>query len=585
MKTKKSGWNIAITCILLIILAIAGSYAVLQAVALGILSQQLLMIGIMVTICLFLLLSILLLWTQHKNGWKWVVRVIVIVICACLFGAGTLVGQVSSVISRVSTNQGSDAESENQLGNTDLIGDTTKLSSKLAVSLTTYALAESGITTPDQLTGHRVGVISGLDKEGTEQALAQLREKGAQIDPIEYDSIFTLADGLMQKTLDAIVLPESYHKDLLDAANDYNKYNALTTFSNVVDSYTYYTDLPEEMKNPADPVENIKKDPFVVLISGNDSYGNLSGGNRSDANMLVVINPTTHQILLVSIPRDAYLPVACKSSSNQACLYAQGQADKLTHTGIYGVGSTEATLENFLGIPINYTVLLNFSSLLNIVDAVGGIDVFVDEGKEVEIFDSNGTAGVQAGWNHLDGQRTLGFVRERHSYQDGDNQRVKNQQAAVEGIINALKSPASILKYPAVLDVLPTAVSTNMSSEQIREFLSLELEEFPDWKITAIAIAGQPQMSFSPALGQEASVSVITEDQKQMAVDAITKVLHGEVYTPAADTHSSTTDGQSSQTEDHSQTETPAAQTDESYYYSEEYYPDGSYYYDGTYGY
>lgn len=62
-----------------------------------------------------------------------------------------------------------------------------------------------------------------------------------------------------------------------------------------------------------------------------------------------------------------------------------------------------------LDVPINYTVRLNFSSLINIVDAIGGIEVEVEPGLEVETFYANGTEGVKAGWNHLDGERALAF--------------------------------------------------------------------------------------------------------------------------------------------------------------------------------
>lgn len=560
MEPKKKNWGMLITFVLVISLAAASLYAAFQLSNIGVLNQKMLLISGFGIFMISLIVSLILVWTQEKRGWKWLARIISVVLCTALATGGNLVGQLSSVISMISTNQADkaekdmDKEEKKEEEKKDLLPDAQRLSQSLAISLTTYALNETELTEPAQLNSKRVGVSSALDEEGTKKAIEQLNSKGAQFETVEFDTVYSLADGLLQKQVDAIILPEQYHRDLLDAANDINQYNALTTFSNVVDTYTYYTDLPEEMKNPADPVNNIKQDPFVVLISGNDSYGTLSAGSRSDVNMLAVVNPKTYQVLLVSVPRDAYLPVACKSQST-ACQAAAGYNDKLTHTGIYGIGSTEATLENFLGIPINYTVLVNFSSLMNIVDALGGVDVYVEEGLEVDTFYANGTPGVQAGWNHLEGERTLGFVRERHAYLDGDNQRIRNQQIVLEAIINALKSPTSFFKYPAVLDVLPTAISTNMSSDQIREFLALEVEKFPNWQINSVALTGSPTMDFSFALGQNASVSVIADDQKQLAVDAITKVLNGEsLKQPETQAEGTSTEEVSEQT-DQSKTE------------------------------
>ena len=131
--------------------------------------------------------------------------------------------------------------------------------------------------------------------------------------------------------------------------------------------------------------------------------------------MLVAINPKTAEILMVSLPRDTYTEITCKKNQT-ACEGLQGQFDKLTHSGLYGVGTTESTVEDLLDVPINYTVRLNFSSLINIVDAIGGIEVEVEPGLEVETFYANGTEGVKAGWNHLDGERALAFSRERHAY-------------------------------------------------------------------------------------------------------------------------------------------------------------------------
>lgn len=123
-----------------------------------------------------------------------------------------------------------------------------------------------------------------------------------------------------------------------------------------------------------------------VLVSGNDSYGTLQDSNtRSDANLLLTVNPKTGTILMTSIPRDYYVELICPDDDPElAC--PEGSYDKLTHSGLMGVKSTEETIEKALGIKINYNVRINFSSVVNLVDALDGIDLDIKKGEEVDIF-------------------------------------------------------------------------------------------------------------------------------------------------------------------------------------------------------
>ncbi|OLU38847.1 LCP family protein [Ileibacterium valens] len=399
--------------------------------------------------------------------------------------------------------------------------------SSISVVLSTYVLTSSEIEKPDQLNTQTVGIISSLDPEGYQNAIIQLEQSKARFQTMEFDSIYSLASALINGQVDAIIFPEQYHANLLDAANDQNQFNALTTMSTIIDQYIYTVPMPEQMKNPADPSRNITEDPFVVLISGSDTYGTIHSLSRSDVNMLVAVNPETKNILIVSIPRDTYTEITCKKNPS-ACMSISGLKDKLTHSGIYGIGSTESSIEDLLDIEINYTLRVNFSSLINVVDALGGIDITVEEGQEVERFYANGLPGVKAGQNHLDGERALGFARERHAYLDDDNQRIRNQQIVLEAILNQLFKPSSLFKYPDVIRALSTAFYTNMPIEQIRELIHFEISHFPNWKLSAFSCTGQGVTGYSPALNFNVSMSVVSKDQLEFARTLIEKVLNGE---------------------------------------------------------
>lgn len=517
-------------------LTIALAFCAYEVIQLQIFTRTQMMVVLSVMAVLFLLFTWLLLRQYVHNGWK-IFWIVLCVIVTGISGVGGYYLMETGAFFAMISGEGDNNENREQgFDDSDIMNEADRLTNQMAMTVTTYALTETGITQLSDLNGRVVGVITAMDEKGTNGALEQLRSKDSNPETREYDNAFTLIDALYNHEIDAAVLPEQFHGDLLDAANDYNKYNALTTFSNVVDQYIYYEPIPEEMKNPADEVPDITKDPFTVLISGSDSYGNLSTTSRSDVNMLVTVNPVTHEVLLVSLPRDTYMPFSCKKNE-MACGYAAGQYDKLTHSGIYGVGTTESSIEDFLGVEINYTVRVNFSSLINIVDAIGGVDVEVEPGLEVDTFYANGTEGVHAGVNHLNGERALAFARERHAYLNGDNQRVINQQILMKALLKSMMSPTMVINYPKFIRALSTAFTTNMPGTQIRQLISLEISSFPSWNIQSYAISGNPEMRLSAALNAEASVSIVDEGQVQVAKNLIDDVIEGrEVVVPDPET-------------------------------------------------
>lgn len=491
----------------------ACAYFLYELITIDILPMQMLMV-----VCLILLLVLLiliLLWltkTRTKAG-RLVCGILVCALGICYGVGGYYVSDTAAMFNEV-----------------------TNMTDKTVNSVTTYAMLASGITRPDQMNNVILGVLSqdeeeeektedGLSK-GSAGALQQLRQNGATFTTVEYPDPYSLVDALYNGNVTAIAFPEAYHDAINEVANDYNKYNALTTFTNSVDQYIYYSERTEVQKNPADPVNNIMTDPFVVLISGADSYGSLSSTSRSDVNMLVAVNPSTAQILILSIPRDTYTAITCKKNQ-KACDAVNGLEDKLTHAGIYGVGTSESTIEDLLDIEINYTVRVNFSSLINLVDAIGGVDVEVEPGLEVERFYSNGTEGVTAGINHLNGERALAFSRERYAYIDGDNQRVRNQQIVMKALMKAMMSPAMVVNYPKVMKALSTAFETNMSAREAKSLLTLELLRFPKWNIQNYSLSNESTNAYSPVVGDWTSVTIADESQLQYAHDLIEDLKAG----------------------------------------------------------
>lgn len=236
--------------------------------------------------------------------------------------------------------------------------------------------------------------------------------------------------------------------------------------------YTY--EITEEVEDFSKDV-SVTQNAFNIFISGIDTTGPVSTVSRSDVNMIVTINPQSKKILMTSIPRDYYVTLA-----------NMGQKDKLTHAGLAGVENSVKTLENFLGIDINYYARVNFTSLIQMVDALGGIEVYSDQDIP--------KLGIHEGINQMDGKKALSFSRERYSYKSGDNHRVQNQQMVLEAMLNKMMSPAIITNYSSILDNIDGSFETNMTSDEITSLIRMQLNDMASWDIQQIQLQGHGAM-------------------------------------------------------------------------------------------
>ena len=221
------------------------------------------------------------------------------------------------------------------------------------------------------------------------------------------------------------------------------------------------------------------KEAFNLYITGIDQWESEKGTDleRSDVNMIMTVNPVTKKILLTSIPRDAYVK-----------LHTAQQMDKLTHTGIYGVDETLNTVEDWMGIDLNYYVKMNFSGARNIITTMNGIEVY----SPVE-FDSDLTGyHYKKGWNTLSGKEALYFARERHAFEGQDSVRVENQQRVVKAIIKKLTtSPALLMDYGDIMAEAGDNLHTNMSYDEIRDLVKMQLSDLSTWDIETQKIEGE----------------------------------------------------------------------------------------------
>ena len=285
----------------------------------------------------------------------------------------------------------------------------------------------------------------------------------------------------------------------------------------------------------------ITKEPFVVYLSGVDNRGELTEKARSDVNILAVVNPTTKQVALINTPRDYYVDLAGTDSK-----------DKLTHAGLYGVETSMATLGNLYGVNVEHYLRINFAGFINIIDAIGGVDVYSDQA-----FTSVGSPGYYdpttfaEGWNHLDGKSALAFARERHAFKTGDIQRGINQMKVIDAMANKLKSPTVLMSFSKLMDAVSNCFVTSLSQEQISALVRMQLGDLANWDIESCSVTGSSGKSSQcySAKGQSLYVMKPDESSVSKAKELIASVLGGEgtvsdtqqapektdVHTPTAD--------------------------------------------------
>lgn len=388
-------------------------------------------------------------------------------------------------------------------------------------------LDDSNIKDLSSLKGKKVGRLNNVDKVGTNKLLKSVKKKKGSnyFKTKKFDGALSEVEALYNGEIDAMILNESYRGNVTSV----EEYEHFSTETRVVYSTSYYT----TKKNDSLVVSDITKNPFTILISGNDTTGDVSELSRSDVNMLVTINPKTSTILLTSMSRDTYVETVCDADGDTAC--PEGQMDKITHTGIYGLNTTRQTVEKFYDLKVNYSFRVNFTSVIDVVDALDGIDLNVEEGEQCDLFWANMKPGLPVGMHHVDGETALAFARERKAYVDGDYQRVRNQQKVMQAIINRAISSSALVNYTSFINSLESAFETNMTYDEITDLIKYELQAKPEWKFETYQISGLGDELMCASLGQAASVQVPDLNTVRIAREKIEAVMNGKSSSTVAE--------------------------------------------------
>lgn len=323
-------------------------------------------------------------------------------------------------------------------------------------------LKESSINTLKELDNKKIGHLDANLHVGLSKTIDKLSQN-IEFKSVAMDDINELTQNLKVEKVDAIVL-EDARMDILKEENP-QEYETLK----VIDSIKVRIKMAKLGK-----AVDVTKDPFNIYISGIDTYGNITKVSRSDVNMLVSLNPSKGKILLTNIPRDYYVK-----------LHTYKQYDKLTHAGIYGINESMQTIEDLLDTKINYYLKVNFTTLVSVVDALGGIDVVSNYA-----FTSQDGYTYKKGVNHLDGKKALSFARERKAFSAGDRVRGENQQLVLTSIIDKLSSIKAFSEYTHLLDAVDGEFMTNLSDKDITSFIKEVIKSGKKFEVASSNLDG-----------------------------------------------------------------------------------------------
>lgn len=373
-----------------------------------------------------------------------------------------------------------------------------------------YVMKDSSIETVQGLEGRNVGIMSSLPESQASLMLKWIEESGVSISVHKYDSSLKLAYDLKGRVLDGMIL----FQPNLSLIEDYE---GLENFHNEIRSL-HQIEVPGTGLAKSEQVD-VTQTPFTILVSGIDTYGEASAAGRSDVNLLMTVNPGSREVLMLSIPRDLYVEV---QSNQENTPFTKGEKDKLTHTGIYGSEVTEKTIETLLDTQINFVVRVNFTTLVELVDDLGGVDV--DNPNSFYI----GNREFPQGTIHLDGEAALAFSRARYAFLQGDRERGKNQMRVVEAILQKVISPELLKNYSSILNTVSQSIQMNITSQDIASLVNMQLIKPSSWNIYSYSVTGTDGNEYSPALGDNAYVMIPDENVLKNAKQDITAIKNGE---------------------------------------------------------
>jgi len=372
-------------------------------------------------------------------------------------------------------------------------------------SVSFFTLKDSSILTIKSAINKKIATSSLVEDKLIEVIQTQLEKQGYKETLSTFEGVTEGIDELYNGTIDVLVLDEAYIDTILIVDQDFLlKTKVIWAIQNTVE------------RVPIVSEKDVLTESFTLYIEGNDTYGALKTQGRNDVNILMTINPITHSIKMVSIPRDSY--VALNKTACGLSQYLTNTMDKLTHAGVWstGVNCIVGTLEDTFNIKIDYYLQMNFSSFKGIIKALGTIEVynaqaFTEDISGLKYFYEQGTI-------QLDSQRAIYFARQRHGFIMGDLQRVKNQQEVIKGIIAKVTDISTLTKIESIVSAVQGTIDTNMLPEEIMALARVQIQNLSfGWTLSSFDLTGHSDSQGTLTMGFGRPLYVYQLDPESVA--------------------------------------------------------------------
>ena len=407
---------------------------------------------------------------------------------------------------------------------------------KSTVTYTTslVAMKKNNINSIEDVKDMDIGIIS--DTSAIDYIIAQsiiypnkLNEKN---NIIEYDQVSELIQALYDGDVQAIFITSNYVTQFASTPG----YETIADDTKVIMSESKQMENQDATATETSNASAITE-PITVLLMGVDSDSDTLSSSTSfngDSLILVTFNPKTLSVTMLSIQRDSYVPIAC---------FAGQKENKITHAAWQGASCMIDTIENLTGIPINYYVKINFKGVVDLVDAVGGVDIDVEyplcEQNSKRQFGAN-TVYIEEGFQTLTGEQALAYARNRHTWPQycpakynthyrSDATRAIHQQEVIKGVLAKLKNVKSIDAFQNILDSISNNIETNFSPSQILSFYNIAKDIISQnsdnggniLSIQSLELETTNQWIYDESMGMVLSDEIVNQDSLKKVVQVM----------------------------------------------------------------
>lgn len=374
------------------------------------------------------------------------------------------------------------------------------------LSVDFVVLKDSNVDSFEAMEGITIGLLSDENSYiGHVAPLEILKDEKIAVKQKIYPGYAELILGLIHHETDVIALPTGYSSTFSSIDELVDVLGQLETV--VTSTYTQKVEVP---------VSNTDVLNIVLIGGDNPIVSKSTAGFNYDVIVVYSLNFKTHESVMLSIPRDSYIYTTCSSKK-----------DKITHSGWQGADCLTSTLSQFLGIELSQYMLVDFKGLINLVDSIGGIWIDVpqaiDEQDENRNFDN--MIHIDPGYQLLDGQHALAFLRHRHTLENGAITRSENHEKFLVAIMQQLAKPTSLLKIPSLFKALETSVLTNIASKDIYTYYQnavslLSTNGIDSLLPRPVSLTGHGAMIYTPSFGHDLYYYVLDEDSVKFVQEA-----------------------------------------------------------------